>query len=223
VSDLLAWGAMPILAVATAWVLVEPLRRAGGERRALTLIMIAIPVFGLLLYLNLGAQGRPDMPLADRLDAPVLELPIGAIIVKIERRLAETPNDAEGWRILARLRQQIGDYDRAIEAWDIVAQLEGKSADISVAIAESYMALDGGMVNDAATRALAEALTLDPNHPRARFLQGLSLMQQGKRAQALALWDQLIASLDPSDPFRQTISALIQQVQSLVKNQKEQK
>ncbi len=222
-SDILVWGAMPILAVATAWVLSQPLRRTGDERLTLTLIMIAIPILGLLLYLGLGAQGQPDMPLADRLKAPVQELPVGAIIVKIEQRLADTPNDAEGWRILARLRQQIGDYDRAIEAWDIVAQLEGKSADISVAIAESYMAKEGGMVAGTAERALAEALTLDPNHPRARFLLGLSLMQQGKRAQALALWDKLIASLDPSDPFRQTISALIEQVQSLVKKQKEQR
>ncbi len=221
-SDFLVWGAMPIMAVATAWVLGAPLRQL-GESRSLTLIMIAIPVAGLLLYLSLGAQGRPDMPLAERLDAPVQELPVGAIIVKIEKRLAETPNDAEGWRLLARLRQQIGDYDRAIAAWDIVAQLEGQSADISVAIAESYIAMEGGLVKDAALGALAQALELDPSHPRARFLQGLSLMQQGKRSDALALWDRLIASLDQQDPFRQTISTLIEQVKSQVRQQKEQK
>lgn len=210
-SDLLVWGVMPILAVATAWYLSQPLRASMTERRSLLVLMIVIPALSLLLYLNLGAQGRPDMPLAARLDTPIEELPIGAIIVKIENQLAANPNDVEGWRFLARLRQQMGFYDRAIEAWQIVAQLQGKTADISVAIAENFIAMEGGLIKEAALRAIAEAAEIDPENPRLKFLQGLSVLQQGDRDGALELWGNLMASLGVEDPLRQRLSVLIDQ------------
>lgn len=197
--------------------MVSPLRAEAGDRRVLLTILLTLPVLALLIYLALGAEGAPDQPLAERLEAPLDELPIGAIILKIEQRLHDNPGDTEGWRLLARLRQQAGFFDRAITAWQMVEALDGAGVDISLAIAQNYIALDGGLITQPALDEFSKAAQLMPDHPQLLYYQALAARQMGDFSSARMIWNTLIQSLREEDPLktlaRQQIEVMDQQAE----------
>jgi cytochrome c-type biogenesis protein CcmH len=68
------------------------------------------------------------------------------------------------------------------------------------------------VVTEKAREALGRALELDPANPRARFYQGLALLQRGERRPALEAWAALIADTPADAPYlpvlRERVTAL---------------
>ena len=87
---------------------------AGGNRFSQAFIIILLPVVGLCLYLSKGNPGLPSQPLEARLEHPGNDLAIS--IVKVERHLAQHPDDGKGWEVLAPIylkTNRIGDAELA--------------------------------------------------------------------------------------------------------------
>jgi cytochrome c-type biogenesis protein CcmH len=73
-------------------------KTTGGIAKASILIVgAALPVLSLGLYLTYGSPRLPDQPLAARLQDPVNEQNIEALVAKVEARLRENPEEGEGW------------------------------------------------------------------------------------------------------------------------------
>src|SRR5690606_23134056 len=62
-------------------------------------LLVIVPVTGLCLYLTFGSPERPDMPLEARLENPGDDLDL--MLAKVERHLAQNPNDVRGWDVVA--------------------------------------------------------------------------------------------------------------------------
>ena len=112
----LFWSAAAVLAMGTVWYLVAPLRAAGARSLASGLL-VGFPLLAVLFYLALGRPDLSDAPLAARLAGPVENLPPDAVRARLEAELRARPDDAQGWRLLARLRQGVGDHAKAADAW----------------------------------------------------------------------------------------------------------
>ena len=52
-----------------------------------TATALGVPLLALVIYLQAGSPGLPDQPLAPRLAVPAGQLPVEALVVRIERRL----------------------------------------------------------------------------------------------------------------------------------------
>jgi cytochrome c-type biogenesis protein CcmH len=168
-----------------------------------------IPALSLALYLALGAPGRPDMPLKGRLDNAIANNDLVALMARAEAHLAEKPDDLEGWEILAPLYRGSERYADAANAYANILRLKGPEAGLSADYGEMLVLANQGLVPKEATQAFADALKLDPKSPKARFYAGLALKQDGKTAEALALWQALLADTRADDSWRGALEGQI--------------
>ena len=188
----------------------EPAAAASGAGKWTILASAAlIPVLSLAFYLVIGAPGQPDMPLKARLDNAVANNDLLALMAKAEAHLAEKPDDLQGWEVLGPLYRNTGRYADAAKAYGNVLRLKGPDAGLYADYGEMLVLANQGLVPKEATQAFAEALKADPTSPKARFYAGLALKQDGRTAEALALWQALLADTKPEDGWRGALEAQI--------------
>ncbi|MEP4887637.1 MAG: c-type cytochrome biogenesis protein CcmI, partial [Alphaproteobacteria bacterium] len=168
------------------------------SRRHLTLaaiIAILVPVASGSLYLGLGTPGLPNLPFAARETPPEAT---GGVVAAARARLQEaeartvaTPNDAQPWFDLGRLRLVSGDIDGAEIALARARELDPARTDIASAHGESLARIAEGLVTPAARQAFEAALSGDPADPRARYFLALADYQAGYEQDALEAWSSL--------------------------------
>jgi cytochrome c-type biogenesis protein CcmH len=197
-----------------------PARAAGRRGLAVALVLVvALPALSVALYALLGRPGLPGMPFAERTDraqaaaATTPGLPsVEKLIAELEQRVKGAPGDLEGWTRLARAYQMVDDPAKAELAYQHALALDEGNAELQAGFADASIEAAGGIVTEKAAKALARALELDPTNVRARFYQGLDLVQRGERQRALDVWANLIKDTPADAPYlpvlRQRATAL---------------
>jgi cytochrome c-type biogenesis protein CcmH len=194
----------------------------GGRRRLATalVLLLALPALSLAIYERLGRPELPGLPFAERSDhaqtagaEPGLAA-VEKLVADLEQRVQAAPTDLEGWRRLARAYQLIDQPAKAVLAYQHALALDARSAELQAGFAEASIEAAAGIVTEAAGKALDRALELEPANPRARFYQGLALVQRGERQKALDLWAGLIRDTPADAPYlpvlRDRVTALAQ-------------
>lgn len=142
----------------------------------------------------------------------------------LERLLDRHPHHSSGSALLAQLAEQRGDEHRAAilrhrartrkappsaDAWlDQVALRSGDAAQVAMRL-EDYV--KAGRIDDAMIW-LQRLETLEPNDPRVCEVRGLSLMQQGRHADAARDYERaLAAGVDPARMYPALVAALVAQ------------
>ncbi|GEO84394.1 MULTISPECIES: c-type cytochrome biogenesis protein CcmI [Alphaproteobacteria] len=159
-------------------------------------VILCVPAVGLGLYLKTGSPDMPAAPLAARLENPGNNIEL--LVAKVERHLAENPNDGAGWDVLAPIyfkMQRLGDAELAYRN---AIRLAGTSPTRMNGLGEVLIAGNDGIITEDARSAFEEALRLDPWDPRAQFYLALALEQAGKNADALGAF-QALAKASPAD------------------------
>lgn len=175
---------------------------------AALLVALLLPLGAFVFYDRTGAPEIGDQPLASRdLDA---EKPnVAAIVGLIERRLAERPDDAEGWSVVAPVYLRMGDGAKAAVAYRNVARLSGETPQNQTGLGEALVQASGGRVTGEAETVFRRALALQPGLPAARFYLALALSQSGDAVKAAQAWSALLADAPPDAPFRPVAEAAL--------------
>ncbi len=187
----------------------DPPPRASTARRraAAAIALVFIPGLAFGLYRAIGAADYPDQPLEARLKAPPGAADINVAVAQIEKHLADHPDDARGWEILAPVYMRLGRARDSAEAWRRTMQLQGVTAERAGAYGEALVHAEDGRVTPAARGAFEIAVQNDPQDARARFFLGLAAEQAGDKPQAIDLWTKLLADASPDAPFAPTVRA----------------
>lgn len=171
----------------------------GPRAQVLTLATAAIvPLASVALYLWLGSPSAPDSPLAQRRAVPVEQATVAELVGKVETRLAQKPDDVEGWKVIAPVYMRLGRYDDAANAFARVITLQGESVAMLNGFAEASVMANNGVVTDPARKAFARVLDLDPARTDAAFGLALAKEQSGDLASALTDYRNLLAGA-PAD------------------------
>ena len=153
-------------------------------------ILVAVPLGALGMYLYLGQPQLPDQPLAQRqLDQKQNDIAHAAdtaedrerafeLLRQLEQRLAENPNDIEGWLVLAEIYEMGQRYGDAAAAYEKVAGLTNRHPEALAAWAESLIVEDGSVVSQLAADLLKEVKEKDPSDPRSYFYLALASQQR---------------------------------------------
>jgi cytochrome c-type biogenesis protein CcmH len=183
---------------------------ATGRRRiaALTALLV-VPGIAFGLYSRLGSPALPDMPLAERLDSRQTAPPIDAMVAQVERHLAQNPQDGRGWEVLAPIYLQSGRVADAVKARTSALRLLGETADRQADLGEALVANAQGVVTAEAKAAFNRAATLEADHPKARFFIGLAAEQDGDKARAIAIWNDMIAKAQPGASYVEFLRAAV--------------
>jgi len=179
--------------------------------RALLLALVAlVPMAAGGFYLFVGTPQLPGQPFAGRVQPDATAkgpntARIASMVAMVERRLAESPGEIEGWTILTTAYLRLGreaDAEKALaRALDLAVDDKPRAASIAVNYGEALVAMNGGRVVPRAKAAFARALALVPRQPAAAYYLGLARLQAGDTKGALAIWRRLVAAAPADAPW----------------------
>lgn len=196
-----------LLAALPATVSLKPAR---GMALALLILM---PLLAFGLYRQLGDPRAFDASPEAQTAAPVptMDQAIGAV----KQRLAERPDDLQGWLLLGRAQKTLENFAEAHEAFAKALELAPDSPDVMVESAEAQvLASPDKRFEGEPLQRLHAALALDPVHQRGLWLLGVAQVQAGDNAAAIATWEKLLTLLPPDAPVRQTLQRNLDQVRA---------
>jgi cytochrome c-type biogenesis protein CcmH len=179
-------------------------KAAAGDRprRIAGLVaLVAMPLLAVGLYVLLGSPGLPDQPLAARLSVPPEQQDLPTLVARIEAHLAAEPKDGEGWAVIGPVYVRQGRYADAVRAFANALDLLGENAALQADLGDAIVRLNEGVVTSDARAAFERANKLDPQAVRPRFYLALALTQDGKKAEALAAWRDLLKGAPASAPW----------------------
>ena len=136
---------------------------------------------------------------------------IRGMVEGLAARLADQPDDIEGWRMLARSYGVLGETAKAAEAAKRVAELLPGDAGAQIAYAEALLALESekAPLSAAAVDQLKRVVELDGDNPEALFWLGRAAAERGEVEQAAAYWQRVLAQMPADAPQRAELQALI--------------
>jgi len=165
------------------------------------------------------AAGIAAPALAPPAEAPSAEAPsaearaamIRGMVERLAARLADAPDDAEGWARLGRAYGVLGERARAADAYSRAGAL--RPDDLALALAEAEVLLDGLPPTDGfpprALVLLRRVLAAEPQQPAALWHLGVEAAKRGAMDEAVGLWDRLIAVLPPDGDDTKMVRAAI--------------
>jgi cytochrome c-type biogenesis protein CcmH len=167
--------------------------------------LVLLPAGAFALYLTLGSPDLPGEPLALRMQAPKDTNDIQTMVAEVESHVAKNPNDGKGWEVLGPVYMRLGRYDDAVRAWHNAIAINGSNAEREANYGEAVVAAANGVVTDEAKAAFDRALKIYPQDVMARFYMGMAADQDGKRAEAEKIWNDLIAGAPPDAPWVEVV------------------
>jgi cytochrome c-type biogenesis protein CcmH len=191
-----------------------PKARPLGTPYLALLAVVIIPAIALPLYLKTGSPMLPDVPLADRIENAAKTGDYDALVVKVERHLAQNPDDLEGWKVLAPAYRKGLRWADAAEAQRNIVRLSEPDAAAMADYGEAIVMANQGLVSAEAHAIISKALMLDQKLPKARFYNALALKQEGRTAEAKAAFDAFLADTPADAPWRPMLLAEMQDMSS---------
>ena len=169
-----------------------------------TFIGVSIPLLALGLYSVIGPAELPEI-LAGQAVVPTEaqsthkgQLPdVGKMVAKLEQRLQEDPENAEGWQMLGRSYLYMQRYKDAVSAYEKALRLEKNDPQILTDYAEALAMVRQGDMQGKPTEYVQQALKLNPMLPKALWLAGAAKVQIQDYQGAIDYWQRLIKMHEP--------------------------
>ncbi|HKP47157.1 MAG TPA: c-type cytochrome biogenesis protein CcmI [Pyrinomonadaceae bacterium] len=207
-------------------VVEETTRTETGTRSPAYAVALAIPLIAVAFYLQIGnpwsrPSGRPqtaeEAPAAADVqpNAGMTQQSIEANVANLAKRLEQSPNDAEGWMMLARSYSSLEKYKEASGAYAKATALKTDDADLWADYAFALAMANGRSLRGAPEDLIKKSLRLDPNNPKAMELAGSSAFEAKNYKQAIDYWQRLLSKTPPGSELAQTLSQRIDQAKGL--------
>ena len=199
----------------------DPRARLGGQRAGLAaacVLTVAVPVAAVLLYGQLGnprAAATVALSQAPEPHAQAADNDMALAINALAQRLRASPDDADGWYMLARSFETLGRYNDAVAAYQEVLRLVPGQPVVLADLADALLSARQGQPDEASIAAVAQALQADPDQPKALALAGMMALRRGDAADALTHWERLRALLPPDSEAARQIETNIAQARAL--------
>ncbi len=175
-------------------------------RSTLVVGVVSIILVAAVFYAWMGSPSVPAANPSPRLQAanqlveeggPTL----GEALAQVREHLQTNPRDMEGWQVLARTAQSIGDYETAASAFGELARMNPDEPNWRVSELEAFMGHAGGQITPAGRLVLAALIDMAPNHPAGQFYLGLVQLQSGNEDGARAVWTALADRSSENAPW----------------------
>ncbi|MBO6892360.1 MAG: c-type cytochrome biogenesis protein CcmI [Roseibium sp.] len=189
-------------------------KQLNGRRLKLAQLtgLLLLPAAALGGYLLLGSPGQPDLPLEARLSAPADQQSVDVLIARVERHLSQNPEDGEGWAVIAPVYLSQGQPQASARAYANAIRILGPRPDWLTDFGEALTMANEGLVTADAHRAFEQAVSMDATAVKPRFFLAISLGQEGKKAEAVQAWNNLLEGADENAAWvhaaRQQLAAL---------------
>jgi cytochrome c-type biogenesis protein CcmH len=196
-----------------------PAAPGSGDRAAATTgaRLPAVLALGVTLLAGAGLYGWQN---AENLQGFMLAAKSGAnsarvppmvfeMVAKLEQRLQDSPNDADGWARLGRAYAVMERTDDALAAYERAYALAPDNAAVLADYAWLLFNRDPGQTTGRVNELYARLYQLDARNPDALWFLGFAAYQQGEFRKATGFWERLLKMVPPEDPGREHLQQAI--------------
>ena len=131
---------------------------------------------------------------------------VNALIAKLEEKMQQTPDNPQGWAMLARAYKLTGRLDDAELALGRIGPALNQNATLLADLAE-ILAEKSGRLAGRPAELILQALQLEPDNMKALYLAGAAAYEEGQYKTAIAHWEKLQQQVDPQSTDARNIAA----------------
>jgi cytochrome c-type biogenesis protein CcmH len=190
----------------------DSLPAARGGRAMAWAIGAGVPVLAVGLYFATGNPGA----LAPRVDEhAVTAQQLEDMVERLAVRLRESPDDAEGWKLLGRSYSVLGRFPEAADAYAKAAARAPRDAQLLADFADALAMARGQRLEGEPEKLIARALEIDPQNLKALALAGTAAFARKDYARAAAQWEKMLPLVPPDSEDARAIRANVQEARAL--------
>jgi cytochrome c-type biogenesis protein CcmH len=197
-----------------------PATRSG--RWIAAVLLVFIPALAYVTYQQLGAPGimprlAAQMPgTQPAASATQQQHSIEEVVVKLEQRMREQPENIEGWIMLGRSYASMKRFKDASAAYEKAYRLDGDNAALMADYADVLVTANGGEFTDEAGALLKKAVALQPRDPKSLWLLGHWKYHNADYQGAIDTWQRVEGLLPAGDKNVAIINQQIKQAKNLM-------
>lgn len=140
---------------------------------------------------------------------------IATMAEKLAVRMKDTPEDAKGWTVLARLFTVLGRHPEALVAYEKAVKLRQDDAPLLADYADSLAVNNGGTLAGKPMKWVEAALKLDPRNVKALALAGAHAYDLKDYASVVKYWEQVLQFGPPDSGYVQQVRDGLEQARQL--------
>lgn len=176
-----------------------------------------LQLVGTALFIGLAGyawQGSPRQTGQPPLDPASQDPPDGAFAQTREAILGRFDR-ASQWLTIAESYQRRGDTESAVAIIRSGIRQNPRDSDLWTGLGTALVAHADGLMTPASDLAFARAEQFAPGHPGPRFYYGLALAQNGRFAEAEAIWRDIVETAPPAAEYRQVVAERLELLERL--------
>ncbi|WP_417518640.1 c-type cytochrome biogenesis protein CcmI [Minwuia sp.] len=140
---------------------------------------------------------------------------IRGMVERLADRLAEEPDDFDGWMRLGRAYGVLGNQQGSLDAYRNAVRLRPNDIPTRITYGGALIDATGdGTVTPEAAAQFEAIAAIDADNPDALFVLGQADAQAGRDQAALTKWRKLLGLLQPGTPAYQNVAAQIQRLEN---------
>lgn len=185
------------LTVLILWPVLHRARESQSDLRTAGIGILLIVLVAVAGYWNAGEPRALD-PQAAVAEPQVPD--VDSMMSQLEQRLADQPDDLEGWSMLARSYMVLGRYPEARDVYArLLAMPGGDQLENRLALAEASVLVDPAALDGAAGALFEETLAADPGNARALWYGGIAAWRRGDEDLGKQRWGRLLDQGPPEE------------------------
>lgn len=182
------------------------------SQSAAYIVAVAVPVLAVAGYLLIGNQDASSAPQSAAPAATAGERSqqqIEANVAALAKRLEQSPNDVQGWTMLARSYLSLGKFDEASKAYAKLTELKADDADAWADYAIAVAMAQGQRLEGRPSELIEKALELDPKNLKALELAGNAAFEAKNYKRAIEYWERLMKEVPAGSEVAESVSKKI--------------
>jgi cytochrome c-type biogenesis protein CcmH len=186
-----------------------------SAKAAAFIVAVLVPVLSVGLYMKLGSPqyldmtGEPGAQSPHAMNAGGKTPTMAELLVGLEDKVKQNPDDPEGWFMLGRVYQSMDRYEDAVKAYEELTKLTDNHPQALIALADSLAMVQGGKLSGRPYELVRQALDKSPDDPTALWLAGQGAMESADYQNAVYYWRQAEAGLAEKQDYVQELRVLI--------------
>jgi cytochrome c-type biogenesis protein CcmH len=182
------------------------------QRGLLIFSAVAVPLLALGIYLGTGNPRALDPAAREGQGAQLAQ--IEAMVQGLADRLEQNPEDAEGWKMLAKSYAVLGRFPEAVRAYSKAIVRSPRDPQLLADFADALAMARGQRMKGEPEELVLRALQIDPNNLKALALAGTAAFERSDFRTAARYWERMLPLVPADSEDARTIRANVDEARA---------
>ena len=191
-----------------------PVQPAPARGTAIVLAAL-LPICAAALYWQFGTPEGLAPAAEVHGGSKVTPQEVEAMVAKLAARMQQSPDDGNGWALLARSYLVMQRHADAVAAYERAVALIKDDADLLADYADALAMTQGRRIDGKPLKIVERALKIDPLQWKALAMAGSAAFERKDYETAVAYWEKLQSRAEPGSEFAREVAANVDEARQL--------